>query len=85
MTKTLNQEQATAQAQITHVGLEIVAKDAGAAYLTAQRVNQNEFGGAMKAIIADEIGENTYWVTLAQCESIARLSHETYLSDNGWR
>ncbi len=81
MTKTLNQEQVTTQ--IVHIGLEIVAKDAGAAYLAAQQFNK-KLDGAMKTIIADEIGENTYWVTLARCESIARLSHKTYLSDNGW-
>lgn len=82
MVKTLNQEQVTTQ--IAHIGLEIVAKDAGAAYLAAQQFNKKQLDGAMKAIIADEIGENTYWVTLARCESVARLSHETYLSDNGW-
>lgn len=69
---------------ITHAGLEISAKTADEAYQTAQKFNQDAFGGKMKAIIADEIGQNTYWVTLAETEILAKVKHQDYLEDNGW-
>ena len=72
-------------AKITHVAMEIEAETAQDAYLMAKKFNQEHLDGAMKAIIADEIATHTYWVTLAQYERMARLNHETYLSDNGWR
>lgn len=70
---------------ITHVGFEIKAVVIDEAFELAKQFNREHLDGKMKAIVADEVDKNTYWVTLAETESLARVKHEQSLQDESWR
>lgn len=69
---------------ITHIGIEIVAQTADHAYQIAEKFNADRLDNKMKSIIVDEVAHKTYWVTMAEVETIASSCHKQYLLDNGW-